>query len=578
MGQLTQTCVCTQTVALLYGGCLCARSFVFDGWARVFVAIHLYGLLWVINLTVQISRATVSSVVSLYYFNPKNMDKSFDYAARNAARAAAEASKEEARKARLAAGEPEEKEKELTAEEVALEEKEAPYRMDRSTVIDAYRRIVRYHMGSLILMSFLDPIVAVTRPLAHMLFQLRVYCGTYGKVQTFLRNCVGCCLRFVCCFPTIFYIDDTACLQQMALHGSSYRNACQDGSGLMMRSGRKLQHLLDVSNFFSLLGKILVGCVATGIGIAVVNGLQTTVTSLATSVPIFVFLAVFLIAHAVSSSIVDLYAQAVDALMLNFCEDTERNVRVGAPSFMPGDFRKYLDHFAYVHSGAPLNDPSVYWEEFGPSKLAVYHDATKTLVLHRKHKCSSRLTNTQLEAKLKEDPTFTWTVTVSAPYSHETQPVNHTTIFVQQPEEAHCCGLFHSGGIVDQGPPVTTQGNSLTWKVRAVIVVLWLMFRVCLLVICVWLLLLAGAFPTVQPSTFNQGAGCSCGVRVAVDDANHHHARGASVGTERDDRLSTPGELDGGRTSRMPGRHWAESPRGARVAHYQRFAQKGGRA
>jgi hypothetical protein len=369
LGSIEQKCKCAKSLS----NCSCDRYFRFDDGARWFAIIHLYGLLWGVALVVNVSRVTISTAVSTWYF----------------------------------------------AEAKDLEVRVVPADLIRTS----YRRALVYHSGSLLKASFYHPIVAVVRPLAFLFLKLRNMLSCVNRITFGFRGCLRSALLGCCCFQSIAYLDVRAAMQQIALRGSSFLRGAEVGTKLKMRNEGRVRGLEEAIEFKMMFGKTAIFCISFFVGFLYLRGSGNSGGSV--GAPIIVLILNCIVAYATMSLFVSQYTMSIDTILQDFFEDCERNVR-STEVFMPPEFRKFIDDYGYYTSGTFPSDPTaMYTKLFKAKKLGVMHVPTKETMCHYVTTMDVCLHDKTAWPEEKEG----WFIKCDRPLDHESQPRNTLEVF-----------------------------------------------------------------------------------------------------------------------------------------------------
>ncbi|ESP05260.1 hypothetical protein LOTGIDRAFT_102496, partial [Lottia gigantea] len=183
--------------------------------------------------------------------------------------------------------------------------------------------LIRYHMGSVALGSFLIAVVRFAR-LILMTIQQRLK-GATNKFAQFLLRMLHCCL--VCFEKFLRFLNRNAYIQ-IAIHGTSFCEGARKGLIVIINNALRVLAINSVGTFLLFLNKI--GCVAIVVMVgSVIIQFHQDITY--TWVPLTIGGAIaFLIAHCFML----VYEICLDTIFMCFCEDCEMNNGGDKPYFM----------------------------------------------------------------------------------------------------------------------------------------------------------------------------------------------------------------------------------------------------
>lgn len=208
-----------------------------------------------------------------------------------------------------------------------------------STVVSAYKKTIRYHMGTAAFGSLIIAIVETVR--AYCAYLQKQAKKSKNKVMELVMCCLGCmlwciekCLKFIC---TQAYI-------QTAMFSKSFCFACKDVVFLILRNIARVSAVTMVSGFILLIGKIFITG-ATGVVsyFFLANYYDDKLHSLIAPTVLIVFLAWY-----TAGMFCEVWSMAIDTILVCFITDEE--VFEPGERYADGDLRSFID----THGTKPI--------------------------------------------------------------------------------------------------------------------------------------------------------------------------------------------------------------------------------
>ena len=193
-------------------------------------------------------------------------------------------------------------------------------------------RVVRYHLGSLVIGSLLTAIVVFIRAIVKMIKHQLDKTGKKNKVVQYAISCIECCLA---CLQWIINFVNRNAYIVIAIEGYSYCGAAQEALNLIGSNLLRYAAINTIGDFILFLGKLVVTLGSTCIAFSLLEDekmLSGEDTSELSS-PLFPVIFVLIIAYAIASVFFAVVEIAVDTIFLSFCIDCK------------------------IHNGDPINAP-----------------------------------------------------------------------------------------------------------------------------------------------------------------------------------------------------------------------------
>ncbi|CAH1108165.1 unnamed protein product [Psylliodes chrysocephalus] len=200
-------------------------------------------------------------------------------------------------------------------------------------VLQSAENLVRYHLGSVALGSFLIATVQFARVLLKI--TEKYLKKKDGKCIDCMLKCCQCCLY---CFEKILkYITRNAYIE-VAIYGYPFCKAGQQAFKLLSSNVLRVAAINSVGDFVLFLGKVVVVIATVLIGIKMLqykDGLQHM------WVPVTL---AGLFAYFVAHCFMTVYEMAIDTIFLCFCEDCEQNDGETRPYFMSRGLMEFVEN------------------------------------------------------------------------------------------------------------------------------------------------------------------------------------------------------------------------------------------
>ncbi|XP_076335074.1 choline transporter-like protein 1 [Tachypleus tridentatus] len=199
-------------------------------------------------------------------------------------------------------------------------------------ITTSFYNLVRYHLGSVALGSFLVVLLKVIRAIFN---KLKQKIKDHPTWCTTLLRCCSCCLW---CFDKFLVFLNRNAFIEIAIYGYSFCKAAQKAFHLLSNNILRVAAINSVGDFVLLLGKAGVSVATVFIGLELIKDKEGVNYKWipVTIACIFAFL--------VSHCFLGVYEMAVDTLFLCFCEDCERNDGINKPFYMSRSLMVFVEN------------------------------------------------------------------------------------------------------------------------------------------------------------------------------------------------------------------------------------------
>ncbi|GBG31583.1 Choline transporter-like protein 2 [Hondaea fermentalgiana] len=224
-------------------------------------------------------------------------------------------------------------------------EKEKRKKMPKRPVLAALHRTFRFHLGSLAFGAFVIAVVQLIRAALAYLDKQTQSLQKSNKVVKYVMKAVQCCLW---CFEKILKFITKHAYIMIALKGSSFCTATRDGFVILLTNLAKIGVATAINNLMLLVAKLVI---TAGSGVVcwlyVTNLLTDEDQPSSAIVPVLV---AAVLGWYVASSVLSVYALAVDTIMVCFCEDERRNDgSPNKPYYMSASLRRIARKSNKIH-------------------------------------------------------------------------------------------------------------------------------------------------------------------------------------------------------------------------------------
>ncbi|XP_055609417.1 choline transporter-like protein 1 [Uranotaenia lowii] len=202
-----------------------------------------------------------------------------------------------------------------------------------SPILKSFGNLVRYHMGTVALGSF---IIAVVQFLRAILKLVMYYTRDHqNRVTACIFECCQCCLK---CFEQFLqYLTRNAYIMT-AMHGDPFCTGGKNAFRLLSSNALRVFAINSVGDFVLILSKVFVVVVTCLIGMEVIqkkSGMHH---------PYVPIILVGIFAYLVAHCFMTVYEMTVDTIFLSFCEDCETNDGINKPYFMSRGLMEFVQN------------------------------------------------------------------------------------------------------------------------------------------------------------------------------------------------------------------------------------------
>jgi choline transporter-like protein 2/4/5 len=199
-------------------------------------------------------------------------------------------------------------------------QEEKASKMPAAPVLASLRRVLRFHLGSLIFGSFIIAVVQLVRAGLAYLDHQTAALQKKNVVVRVLMKVVQCCLW---CFEKVLKFVTKHAYIQIALKGTSFCAATKDGFMLLVANLALIGVASSINNIILLFARLVIVVGASAMCFVTVGIFykdDAAPSSIAVPVAVAAVLSWF-----VSGLFLAVYALAVDTILVCFCEDIKHN-------------------------------------------------------------------------------------------------------------------------------------------------------------------------------------------------------------------------------------------------------------
>ncbi|XP_062554592.1 choline transporter-like protein 1 isoform X3 [Armigeres subalbatus] len=202
-----------------------------------------------------------------------------------------------------------------------------------SPILKSFSNLLRYHMGTVALGSF---IIAVVQFLRTVLKLLMYYVhDRQNKLTNCIFECCQCCLQ---CFEKFLqYLTRNAYIMT-AMHGDPFCKAGKKAFKVLTTNALRVFAINSVGDFVLVLAKVFVVVVTCLVGMELIQkktGLHH---------PYVPIILVGIFAYLVAHCFVTVYEMTVDTIFICFCEDCECNDGISRPYYMSRGLMEFVQN------------------------------------------------------------------------------------------------------------------------------------------------------------------------------------------------------------------------------------------
>ncbi|KXJ82113.1 hypothetical protein RP20_CCG015664 [Aedes albopictus] len=202
-----------------------------------------------------------------------------------------------------------------------------------SPILKSFGNLLRYHMGTVALGSFIIAVVQFLRAV------LKVVMYYVRERQNRLTNCMfECCKCCLQCFEKFLqYLTRNAYIMT-AMHGDPFCRAGKNAFRLLTNNALRVFAINSVGDFVLVLAKVFVVVVTCLVGMELIQkktGLHH---------PYVPIILVGIFAYLVAHCFMTVYEMTVDTIFLCFCEDCETNDGISRPYYMSRGLMEFVQN------------------------------------------------------------------------------------------------------------------------------------------------------------------------------------------------------------------------------------------
>ncbi|GLH03077.1 Choline transporter-like protein 1 [Gryllus bimaculatus] len=197
----------------------------------------------------------------------------------------------------------------------------------------SFWNLIRYHLGSVALGSFLIALVQIIRAILKYV-ESKTKASENAVSRCIFRTC-QCCLW---CFEKVLQFFSRNAYIEVAMNGYNFCKGGQQAFKLFATNALRVAAINSVGDFVLFLGKAIVVIATVLIG---VHMLQDKEEIQHKWIPLAL---VGLFAYVVSHIFVTVYEMAIDTIFLCFCEDCEENDGLSRPYYMSRGLMEFVQN------------------------------------------------------------------------------------------------------------------------------------------------------------------------------------------------------------------------------------------
>eukprot|EP01029_Cantina_marsupialis_P014267 TRINITY_DN3155_c0_g1_i1.p1 TRINITY_DN3155_c0_g1~~TRINITY_DN3155_c0_g1_i1.p1 ORF type:complete len:803 (+),score=176.36 TRINITY_DN3155_c0_g1_i1:81-2489(+) len=272
-------------------------QFETDDLMEKMLAVHFFGLLWNIQFISAIAMTTIAGSVAHWYWTAPN--------------------------------------------------EKGQKQLGKVPVFHAFRRTIRYHLGTMALGSLIVAIIQFVRAVLYYLDKKSKKLQNKSSLLRVVFKMLHCCLW---CFEKILKFVNKNAYIIVAMKGTGFCKSTKHAFHLIVQNVLRVGTVNFVSNFLLFLGKV---AITIGCSIACFQWLDKDSQFQAggdneIDSQVLPTLLTAIIAYAVSSLFLSVYDMAIDTILLCYCEDEERVKQGASEFFASGSLRSCLSGLAEI--------------------------------------------------------------------------------------------------------------------------------------------------------------------------------------------------------------------------------------
>ena len=202
----------------------------------------------------------------------------------------------------------------------APDDKEKVKQMPRFPIFKSLKRVLRYHLGSLMFGSFIITLVQVIRAILMYIDKQTTALQKQNKLVRVLMKVLHCCLW--CLEKCLKFITKNAYIM-IALFGKSFCTSTKDAFLLIIGNIGRIGTATALSNLVILCGRLLIVT-----AVAFILNSILTLTAIGDAAPssvVFPTILTIILSWYVSGCFLGVYGLTIDTIMVSFCVDDAKN-------------------------------------------------------------------------------------------------------------------------------------------------------------------------------------------------------------------------------------------------------------
>jgi len=215
------------------------------------------------------------------------------------------------------------------------------------TVLSAFYRLVRYHLGTAAFGSFIIALIQLVRLILKYLeskvedWEKKGCSGPMVIVLKGLLKCAQCCLW---CFEKCMkYINVNAYIET-AIYGYNFCRAAMKAFQILTANALRVAAINSVGTFVLFLGKITVVIGTFFISLKIMQAKTSGDNGVYVAHPWAPVLISTLFSYISAHCFIAVYGMAIDTIFLCFCEDSARNDGINKPYFMSKGLMEFVEN------------------------------------------------------------------------------------------------------------------------------------------------------------------------------------------------------------------------------------------
>ncbi|KAH6568223.1 hypothetical protein BASA50_010574 [Batrachochytrium salamandrivorans] len=225
-------------------------------------------------------------------------------------------------------------------------------------VIHSFYRVLRYHLGSVALGSFLLTILELVRIL--LWYIQRQAQKTHNQTLQYIVACLQCCTK--CAEMVMKFINKNAYIF-IAIKGKAFFKSASDSSSLLLRNALRLVAVDFIADFILIISKLTV---TTLCGFLCYLWFTTRPLQYAdVKFPFIIVALVVVNSYMIATAFFSIYHMAIDTIFLSFLEDSESNDGTPQkPYFMSENLKRIVGKPNLMHENVEGAVKSTHISEF----------------------------------------------------------------------------------------------------------------------------------------------------------------------------------------------------------------------